>query len=147
MKINTKYFGEMNISDEEKIGFPEPLPGFEESREYVIIRFYDDDDSLLCMQSLQDPDLAFILMNPFYLLDDYVPTFSPEDLNILQADESTPLAFYAITVVHENWHDSTVNLRCPVAVNPAARKGRQLIMSDTSYSMRHPLDAPQETEG
>ena len=145
MIIKTKYFGDMEVTEAELIDFPEPMLGFEDSRKYIIIQFYDDSDSLLCLQSADKPDLALVLVNPHYVLEKYSPALAPEDLSALKANEDTPLAFYNIAVVREDWKDSTVNLRCPIAVNPKKMLGKQIIMEDTSYSMRHPLDfAAQE---
>lgn len=139
MKINTKYFGEMNIADEERINFPEPLPGFDKIADYVIVQFYEDSDSLLCLQSIDEPNIAFVLVNPHYIVENYSPSVSAEDMKALGASGETPLAYYAIAVVSEEWQDSTVNLKCPIAVNPEKMLGRQLIMEDASYSMRHPM--------
>ena len=145
MIIKTKYFGDIDITEAELIDFPEPMLGFEDSSQYVIIQFYDDSDSLLCLQSATDRDLALVLVNPHYVLEQYAPALSPEDLAALNANEDTPLAFYNLAVVREDWKDSTVNLRCPIAVNPGKMLGKQIIMEDLSYSMRHPLDlAAQE---
>lgn len=145
MIIKTKYFGDMEVTEEELIDFPEPMLGFEDSHKYIIIQFYDDSDSLLCLQSADKSDLALVLVNPHYVLEKYSPTLMPEDLKALNANEDTPLAFYNIAVVREDWKDSTINLRCPIAVNPKKMLGKQIIMEDTSYSMRHPLDfAAQE---
>jgi len=140
MVIQTKYFGEIEVTEEEKIHFPEPLPGFENQFNYVIIQFYEDSDSLLCLQSVEDPELALVLTNPNYVVEKYSPTLTAEDLSALKAAEGTPLAYYAISVIHDNWKDSTINLKCPVVVNPEKMLGRQIIMEDTPYSMRHPVD-------
>ena len=140
MIIQTKYFGEIEVTEEEKIYFPEPLPGFENQFNYVIIQFYEDSDSLLCLQSVDDPDLALVLTNPTYVVEKYSPSIGKEDMAALQAGDSTPLAYYAISVIHDNWKDSTINLRCPVVINPDKMLGRQVIMEDTLYSMRHPVD-------
>ena len=140
MIVNTKYFGEMNITDDDKIVFPEPLPGFEHLKEFIIIRFYEDSDSILCLQSITDQDLAFVVMNPFYVVRNYTPVLSPEDRAAIKANENTPLSFYAIAVVHDDWNDSTVNLKCPIVVNTENGLAKQLIMDDsTTYSMRHPI--------
>ena len=139
MVINTKYFGEMNLTEDEKIHFPEPLLGFEETLDYIIIQFYEDSDSLLCLQSADDPDLAFVLVNPLYAVEKYSPALSDEDLTALNADKDTPLAYYAVAVIHDDWKDSTINLKCPVVVNPEKMLGKQIIMEETSYSMRHPI--------
>ena len=130
----------MELTEEERIYFPEPLPGFEALFNYAIIQFYSDSDSLLCLQSLDDPDLALVLINPLYVMEKYSPALSAEDMAALQAGGDTPLAYYAIAVIHDNWKDSTINLKCPVIVNPDKMLGRQIITDDNSYSMRHPID-------
>jgi len=139
MVVNTKYFGEMDVTEDDKVVFPEPLPGFEGLSDYVIIRFYDDSDSILCLQSMDDADLAFVIMNPFYVVNDYAPALGAEDCRILDAHKDAPLSFYVIAVVHEDWNDTTVNLKCPIAVNHENGVAKQVIMDDTSYSMRHPI--------
>ena len=146
MLINTKYFGEMDVAEDEKILFPEPLLGFEDSLRYILIRFYDDPDSMFCLQSISDPDAAFVLVDPIYVIENYTVSLSRDDRKVLQAEDDTPLAFYVIAVVRDDWRDSTVNLRCPIAINPEKRLGKQLIMDDTSYSMRHPIDAGAQKE-
>jgi len=140
MIIKTKYFSEIEVTDEEKINFPEPLPGFEALFDYVIIPFYDDSDSLLCLQSVDDPDLALVLINPAYVVANYSPTLSRDDFSALQAESDTPLAYYAISVIHDDWKDSTINLKCPIVINPEKMLGRQVVTDDPSYSMRHPID-------
>ena len=146
MIVNTKYFGEMEVTEDDKIKFPDPLPGFESLSDYIVIRFYDDSDSILCLQSVDDPDLAFVVMNPFYVVENYSPAITKEDFSVLKANKDTPLSFYAIAVVHDDWNNSTVNLKCPIAVNTANGLARQLIMDDTSYSMRHPISQGAQKE-
>jgi len=147
MIVNTKYFGEMDVKDDDKIVFPDPLPGFEDLSEFVIIRFYPDTDSILCLQSLEDPELAFVIMNPFYVVKDYSPALSPEDRAVIAAKEDTPLSFYTIAVVHDDWNDSTVNLKCPIVVNTENGLAKQLIMDElTAYSMRHPIALAAQKE-
>ena len=146
MVINTKYFGEMDISDDDKIKFPEPLLGFEDLSDFVIIRFYEDSDSILCLQSVDDHALAFVIMNPFYVVKNYSPTMASDDYLTLKADNDTPISFYAIAVVHDDWSDTTINLKCPIAINTKNGLAKQLIMDDTSYSMRHPISLEAQKE-
>jgi len=147
MIIKTKYFGEMDFAENEIIRFPEPLLGFEAYSEYVLLQFYDEPDSFFCLQSINNTDVAFILVDPVNVIENYTASLTPEDLKILEAGDDTFLDFYAIAVVREELGDSTVNLRCPIAVNshPEKRVGKQLVMDDTSYSMRHPIYSDMQT--
>jgi flagellar assembly factor FliW len=146
MIVNTKYFGEMDVKDDDKIRFPEPIPGFEALSDFVIIRFYDDSDSILCMQSIDDHDLAFVIMNPFYVVKNYTPSINAEDMAAIKAKDDTPVSFYAIAVVHDDWNNSTVNLKCPIVINTKDGLAKQVIMDDTSYSMRHPISLEAQKE-
>jgi flagellar assembly factor FliW len=91
--------------------------------------------------------LALVLVNPVYILDNYSPCLTPEDYSALGAKEDTPLAYYAIAVVHDNWKDSTANLKCPIVINAEKMLGKQIIMEDSSHSMRHPVGPGPSKEG
>lgn len=43
-------------------------------------------------------------------------------------------------VAREPVGESTVNLRCPVVVNPELRRAAQVILDTDAYHMRHRLD-------
>lgn len=144
MNINTKYFGPMEINSEEIIFISEGLFGFESQKQFIIIRFYDDDDTLLCLQSIEEQQLAFIVMNPFRPFPSYAPTLLNSELKSLDATASTDLCYYVIAVVREDFKDSTVNLKCPVVVNPENKKARQIILENGDYSMRQVIVSVQE---
>ncbi|MBR3599674.1 MAG: flagellar assembly protein FliW, partial [Lachnospiraceae bacterium] len=76
--MNTKYFGEINIDEKEIITFKPGLFGFEDKTKFVLLSFLDEngessEDSLMCLQSTEDPQLAFIIMNPYYIVAEYDP--------------------------------------------------------------------------
>lgn len=147
MKLQTKYFGEIDYVDEDVITFPAGLFGFEEEREFLLLPFEGSTGTLLCFQSVQTPALAFVAMNPFFLMADYNPVLQPGELNDLGVADSQELGFYVLCVVKKPVSDSTVNLKCPVAVNPSTRVARQVILEADAYEMRHPLDQFGPKEG
>lgn len=138
MKTATKYFGEIEYEEEKILHFPEGLFGFEEEKRFLLLPF-SGDGTLLCLQSLQTPGLAFIVMDPFSLCPDYTPVLQPEELRCMQAEDSKQLFFYVLCVVKNPVGDSTVNLKCPVAINGETREARQFILDGNTYGMRHPL--------
>ena len=140
MKIHTKYFGEITIAEEKILNFPDPIPGFPQLHRYVLIPFFDEDDSMLCLQSVEESELAFVLLNPFLIEENYEPRLTDDDLAALQSHKNNPLAFYVLAVVKENFRDSTVNLKCPIAINQEKRLARQIIMEDDRYSIHVPIN-------
>ncbi len=138
-KLQTKYFGEIEYEEAEIIRFAAGLFGFEEEREFLLLPFEGSAGTLLCFQSVQTPALAFVAMDPFALRPDYAPSLQPQELKALGVKESQELGFYVLCVVKNPVSDSTVNLKCPVAIHPETREARQVILETGCYEMRHPL--------
>ncbi|MEA4987055.1 MAG: flagellar assembly protein FliW [Anaerovorax sp.] len=146
MTVNTKYFGEIEINPEEVLSFTEGLFGFESENEFILIRL-DDDETIFCLQSLKESQLAFIVINPFRLFPSYTPVLSNSELQDLDATTSTDLFYYVIAVIHEPFQNTTVNLKCPIAVNSEKRKAKQIILENSNYAMRETIVSVEEKEG
>ena len=147
MKLQSKYFGEIEYLDEDVIFFSAGLFGFEEERRFLLLPFEGSAGTLLCFQSIQTPALAFVAMNPFALMPDYAPVLQPNELKDLGVSDSQELGFYVLCVVKSPVSDSTVNLKCPVAIHPDTRVARQVILDTDAYEMRHPLNQFGSKEG
>ena len=52
--------------------------------------------------------------------------------------------YYAVCVVKDDVSESTVNLKCPVVINPDNQAAKQLILDDERYSFRHSLQQLME---
>jgi len=139
MRLKTKYFGEIDCPEEGKLCFPDGLFGFEEEKEFYLLPFEGGEGTLLCFQSAVTPALAFVAVDPFSLKPDYAPVLTAGELKALGAERSEELCYYALCVVRSPAADSTVNLRCPVAINRETRRAAQVILEDDSFHMRHLL--------
>lgn len=138
-KLQSKYFGEIDYAQEDILHFSSGLFGFEDEHEFLLLPFEGSHGTLLCFQSVHTPALAFVAMDPFALLPDYTPVLQPQELRALGVKDSQELGFYVLCVVKNPAADSTVNLKCPVAINPDTRAAQQVILETDSYEMRHPL--------
>ena len=145
MIVKTRYFSEFDLDESEILKFPNGIFGFEDQDAFIVIRFGEDnDDSLFCLQSVTEEDLAFVLLNPFSVDPAYSPKPSEDDLKELKITDETPIAFFSIAVVKENFKDSTVNLRCPILVNYDTKTAKQIVLDDGVYSMRAPISTVKE---
>lgn len=147
MQLQTKYFGKIEYQEEKVLHFPRGLFGFEAEKEFLLLPFEGSDETLLCFQSVQTPSLAFIAMNPFSLHPGYAPRLAQEDLDFMQVSQSEDLCYYVLCAVKEPVSESTVNLKCPIAVNPDICQGIQVILDTDEYHMRHRLAEFQTGEG
>ena len=139
MLLETKYFGRVECPDEHVYQFEGGLFGFEEEKRFALLPFEGSGGSLLCFQSAATPHLAFVAVNPFSLKPDYTPVLSASELKALGVERSEELCFYALCVVRDPVGASTVNLRCPVAVNDRTGQAMQVILDNEAYHMRHSL--------
>ena len=135
LKLQTKYFGEIEYEAGDVIHFPEGLFGFEEERGFLLLPF--DGGGMLCLQSVKPPALAFVALDPFALKPDYAPELEGSELKVFGVREAGELSFYVLCAVKNPVSDSTVNLKCPLVIHPETREARQIIME--RYEMRHPL--------
>lgn len=135
--IQSKYFGEVEYEPKDLIRFSVGLFGFEEEREFLLLPFDGSGGSMLCLQSVRTPALAFVLLDPFTLDPGYTPVLEEADLKHFGVKEEGELGFYVLCAVKNPVSDSTVNLKCPLVIHPETRQARQVIME--RYEMRHPL--------
>lgn len=147
MKLQSKYFGEIEYEAGDVITFPVGPFSFEEEHEFLLLPFEGGAGSLLCFQSVSTPALAFVAMDPFALMPGYSPVLQPHELKELGVSDSHELGFYVLCVVKNPVSDSTVNLKCPVAIHPETRAARQVILDTDDYEMRHPLAEFGKEEG
>jgi flagellar assembly factor FliW len=123
----------------EYIEFEEGIFGFEDQKKFVPIMLEEDSDAVLYLQSLEDEELSFVIMNPFMLKEDYDPVLSEEDYKALGTSNVGDLSYYVFCVVGNTVGESKVNLKCPIVVNHVNRKARQVILDSKEYGFRHLL--------
>ena len=140
METNTKYFGTITYDKQEIITFENGIYGFENHKNFLLIRFSEDNEAMLCLQNIEDTSLAFIVVNPFSFLPTYEPQLVDEDLKKLDAKTSTELLFYNICVLNDQIENSSINLRCPLAINSENRNGIQVVLENTNYPFRQSLN-------
>ena len=140
MQLDTKYFGRIHYAPEDVLEFPNGLFGFEAEKQFLLLPFSGSQGNMLCLQSVSAPSPAFILMNPFSLKPDYAPELSQEELALMGVSQRYELCYYVMCVAREPVSESTVNLRCPVVVNPDLHRACQVILDTEDYHMRHRLD-------
>ncbi|KXG76337.1 flagellar assembly protein FliW [Thermotalea metallivorans] len=137
MKLQTKHFGEIEIDEHTVIDFPEGIPGFENFKRYVILKNPDPDNPFHWLQCVDDTDLAFAIVNPFILKEDYdfaIPDSVIEKLNIESIED---IIILTIVVIPEDIRKMTANLRAPLIINIHSRLGKQLILEDATYPSKY----------
>ncbi len=141
MKLQTKYFGLIDCEEEEAIQFPDGIPGFQEEKRFMLLPFADSNNTMLCLQSVDTPMLAFVVLDPFALLPTYRPDLQPDELKRFDVQSEEQLYFYVLCTTRTPISSSTVNLRCPIVINPNTLIARQVFLDTDEYEMRHLLSS------
>mgnify|MGYP003584478220 CR=1 FL=1 len=137
MNVFTSRFGDIEINKEEIIVFPNGVLGFEEMKKYIILKM-DEDNPLMWLQSLEEPALAFVIINPYEFRDEYEVELNEDDVKLLKIDKPEDVKLYSIVVVpHGEPAKMTANLQGPVVINSLTRLGKQVVLKNSKYSVKH----------
>lgn len=138
MIIKSTRLGQLEIEDNEIIVFPKGLPGFTHEKQFVILPC-EVNSPFAFMQSVIEPDLTFLIVEPFSFFKDYEFSLDEQVLEALQlSDDNRPQIFNIVTVP-ERTEDMTANLLAPVIINPLGRLAQQIVLEKTPYTTRHRL--------
>ncbi len=122
------------------INFEEGLFGFEDHKIFLPVAAEEGSDAVITLHSLDEEGLAFIIMNPFLLMEDYDPVVPQSELECLgEIQDESDYSWYVLCVAQKPASQSTVNLRCPVVINTVTRKAKQVILDNREYGFRHQL--------
>ncbi|MBG9544722.1 flagellar assembly protein FliW [Cytobacillus firmus] len=145
MQIKTKYHGEVEIQETDILHFEKGLPGFPDESYFTLIDLTDD-HLYQVLQSTKEPEIGFIVTDPFFFKQDY--DFKLEDaiVNSLQIQEAKDVKVFVILTPKEPFNQSTANFQAPVIINEKNRKAKQVILNNPSYKSKHPLFAEEQTQ-
>jgi len=138
MILNTKNFGEVEVSEQDILNFEYGIPGFENMTKFVILGKTDDDDSpFFWLQSIDNGNLAFVIMNPRDLVPDYEAEIDLYTAGILGITDANDALIYSIVTVPEDITKISINLKAPVIINAKNNKGYQVILENEKYKFKH----------
>ncbi len=140
MKVSSRIFGEIEIEDDKILTFESGLIGFEEYKKFAIV--YDTEKQtqggIMWLQSMEDPDLAFPIIDPMLVYDNYNPVVEDEWLKpIGDIKNETDIFVLSILTVPSDLTKMTANLKAPVIINTETRKACQIIVNNEEYEVRY----------
>jgi flagellar assembly factor FliW len=118
------------------IVFPAGLIGCDSWRQFVLLTDDEEDLPVAYLQSVDEPSVRLLVTDPRFITDSYTVELSDEDRAHLElAPTETPVLYSTLTV-HDNG-EITANLLGPLVINARTRLGRQVVLSDVTYSTRY----------
>ncbi|MEK3935489.1 flagellar assembly protein FliW [Sporosarcina sp. FSL W7-1349] len=139
MQIETKFHGSLEIKDNDKWSFPKGLPGFEEEKEFILLPI-EGNNMFQVLQSITTPAVAFIVANPYTLIDDYSFDIDEPTIELLGIQNPEDIMVLGVVSLKQPFENSTINLQAPLIFQLNDRKAKQMILNDNRFDIRQPID-------
>ena len=135
-------FGEVRVPASSVVTLVGGVIGFPKESKFVVLEY---NPPFSWLHSIDNPDLAFVVVNAIEFGPNYADRLpgSDQELEIQSVDD---VSIINVVTMRPNPADSTVNLKAPIMVNVATRKGRQIILDDQDLSIKEPLFSPPTTD-
>ena len=120
------------MSEKDVYHFTQPLFGFESYTDFVILNDKEIGENIIWLQSVQEKELCFILMDPSGMSASFSPELPADSEKLLGNGD---LLCWVVAVVPQNFKDSSVNLKSPIFINTATHQAAQ-IMLESDYPVK-----------
>jgi len=146
MIVNTALLGEVEVEESKIIRFVQGMPGFEQLKSFILLN-PDPELPFSYLQSTDQPEVAFLLTDPFIFFPAYefqLPDLVVEELGI--SDEKF-VQIWSVVSMKDDVRSATLNLLAPVVINSEQMSGHQVILQNTSYTTKHAIAAQSQEVG
>ena len=140
--LESTRFGTLEIAEEAIIEFPHGLIGLGGKRYALLAR--SEDATFVWLHSVDDPDLALPLTNPWQFFTSYEVELADDEAERIGADQREDTAVYVTVRAAEELEQFSANLRAPIII--ANGYGHQIINQAPDAPVRAPLFAESAPE-
>lgn len=146
MKADTRLFGEIDIEEDKIIRLAGGMIGFPYLQNFALI--FDEEKekkkrSIMWFQSMDEPQVAFPVMHPNELKEDYNPTVNDDMLKPLGQLNDENMYILVTVTANKDVKNASVNLKAPIVINTDSRQGAQIIVED-DYPVKYRLSEASE---
>ena len=136
MEVRTTRFGVIEIAEDRVITFPKGLLGFPDRARYCLLE-PGEDALFFWLQSLDDPNLAFVVTDPTLFIKEYSVPIRPEQMGHMALGRLEDAQVFVI--VNKIDQQLTGNLQGPLVINTVTKEGEQMVLAEKKWTTRHAL--------
>jgi flagellar assembly factor FliW len=133
----------MEIPEDKIIHMERPILGFERLKQYCLIEM-DELAPFLWLQSTEDANVAFLVMNPVTFFPKYRIEINSQEIAELEVVDPSTVETYVILTIQKESQDITANLQGPILVNSQNNRGKQLVLVNSRYEVQHSISKAAE---
>jgi flagellar assembly factor FliW len=135
--LHSTRFGRLEIPREAVIDFPAGLIGLGGDRYALLAR--EEDSAFIWLHSLEDPELAIPVTNPWRFFPTYEVELSDDEADRIGIEDSEATSVYVTVRAAEALEDFCANLAAPILISGTV--GHQIINQAPDAPVRAPLFA------
>ncbi len=143
MKINTARLGEVEINEEDILTFEDGLIGFSEFTKCIELKMMEDSPIKL-LQSLDNQNLAFFVVDPRLFAPEYIVDITKEQVESVGAKTINEMEVRAIVTIPDNPYEMTANLQGPLVICKKSCLARQIVNHNQDYTTKHRMLTDQQ---
>jgi flagellar assembly factor FliW len=133
--LQSSRFGELQIPEEAVLDFPSGLIGLGGRRFALLAR--SDESAFVWLHSMDDPDLAIPVTNPWRFFEDYAVELADDEAERLGINDPSEAIVYVTVRSAAALDDFCANLRAPILV--VGTTGHQVINQAPAAPVRAKL--------
>lgn len=137
MQVVTRFRGQVTVPDEQIISIKAGLFGFENYTEYALLE--SEYANFLWLQSTQNKDLAFLVIDPFVVCPDYETDIDNKELAKIGITEPSQVLVLTLVTVPKDESSITTNLLGPLIINKKNREAMQVILNDPEWTTKYDI--------
>lgn len=141
MKINTRIFGTIEVSDDKILTFENGIIGFPDLKHFTLLHDAEKgtDVGIRFLQSIEEEQFAMPVMDPLIVKPDYDPEVNDELLASLGNLTNDNLLVLVTVTVPSDLKQMSVNLQGPIVINVEEHKACQIIVEGDRYPVKFPI--------
>lgn len=138
MQLETLQFGAIEIGESQVITFPKGLLGFAGLHRYVLVD-REDCHPFRWLQCVDSGDLALVVVDPLSFFPDYTVSVHAREVADIGAMDPEEVEILTIVTIPGELERMSVNLQGPILVNRMNMLAKQLVLTDSNYTVQHYL--------
>lgn len=133
-KIIHSRVGPLTVEEGRLIFFPKGLMGFENQREFALVRVREG-SAFFLLQSSSEPSLGLMVADPYVYVPDYRIRIGSAEQDLLRLKSiREAVVLVTVTIPPGRPEDAVLNLAGPLVINVRMRRGVQVPQNQ----LRHP---------
>lgn len=135
--VHTARFGCIEFTADDVVTFAEGLIGFPTLCRFLIVA-HKEGSPFRWLQSIDEPSVAFLAVDPAHYLTDYAPEISDREAANLRLVAETPrLVYTVVTIPNGKPNEMTINLAGPIVINLETAQAKQVVLEESVYPIRY----------